>query len=142
MAHRLTMKSLLSLYLLLLGLQMGAFCQSRCDTFYNFTEVLPELPGKEMGLMTHAQKKIIPLISAYYGKTDDDRITSLRATLYINRRGAVVDVIIPDDRITDSLRKTLCDEFMKMKNWKPARQNGQPVCAAYEYAIRCILWQE
>jgi hypothetical protein len=136
------MKSLLSLYLLILGLQMGAFCQSRCNTFYKAPEVPPELPDKEMGLITHAQKKIIPLISAYYGKTDDDRITSLRATLYINRRGVVVDVIIPDDRITDSLRKKLCDEFMKMKNWKPARKNGQPVCATYEYVIRCLLWQE
>ncbi|WP_149698985.1 hypothetical protein [Chitinophaga sp. CF418] len=95
--------------------------------------------------MKHAQDKILPLVSAFYKNVDLDPgnwITSLWATLYINKRGTVVDVDIPDDRVRGSLRQHLCDEFLKMKGWKPARQDSQPVCATYPYTIRCIRWQD
>jgi hypothetical protein len=120
---------------------MWAFCQSPCDTYYSYTEVPPKYPGGDEGIVLHARNKIIPLISAFY-KNTADRITSLRATLYINKWGTVADVVFHDERITDPLRQKLCDEFLKMKGWKPARHDGKPVCARYVYIINCIRWQD
>jgi hypothetical protein len=137
------MKSLLAACFLLLGLQFGSFCQSRCDNYYSFTEVSPKYPGGDQGIMEHTLNKIVPLISAHYKKINETPIASLRAAvLYINKKGVVMDVVITDYRITGSLRDTLCDEFMKMKGWKPARQDGHAVCATYTYAIMCLRWQD
>jgi len=143
LAYPLTMKSLLAGCLLLSGLQITAFSQSRCTTYYSVTEVPPAYPGGDEGIMKYGIRKIIPLISAYYKKVHEYPITSFRgATLYINRQGIVTNVVITDDRIPASLRNVLCNEFMKMRGWKPARQHGQAVCATYLYTITCMTWQD
>ncbi|WP_089811154.1 hypothetical protein [Chitinophaga sp. YR627] len=135
------MKVLLITCLVLLGVQKAAFCQSKCAHVYDQFDIMPVLPGLEKTMMQHSSRKIMPIISSMGGEDPECLLYSLRAKLLVDRQGKVTDVFF-QTRMPDKLKEKLCDEFLQMKGFQPARYKGEPVCAMFYYMISCMNWQE
>lgn len=102
-------------------------------------EILPVFLNGTQDEMKFSRDSILPIISTHQFDNTFDLPTRLRCTLIIDENGKVCSakVISP---VPDELRKKIEACFLRMKGWKAATKNNQPVCTERAWIISCIKW--
>lgn len=112
----------------------------KCDTIFNYAEVMPKYINDLKGLSDYFLKELVPIIEGCI-KRDKEIIESLQIKLTIDVNGKVIDAIFPKNNLNSQCKEELKKKLLTMTGWTPGRKDGRPVCCNFIWPINCIKWE-
>jgi len=129
------------IFFLLTGTILFGQTTNKCDTIYDFVEIMPQYDKGDQGVIKYIMNELSPVISDCM-KRDDSVIASLQIILTIDKTGNVVDATFPKPNATEQCKADMKRKLMTMTGWTAGLSNGQPVCCHRSIPIRCLKWSD
>lgn len=129
----------ISLILLCSGF-LKAQTHSTCDSIRFHPDTAASYKQGARDIMDFVTHQVYPVLQECYVK-EGRLISKLNVQLTIDTTGKVIAAYVLRPDLPLSCRNPICEAFLKMDSWKPAKQKGLHVCSDVWIPIACIKWQ-
>ncbi len=112
---------------------------TRCDTIFEFGELMPKFVGGDKELLMYTYEEIVPIIGASNKRTGN-LISKVHFLLTISKQGKVIKSEVLT-AINKQLKEQLESALYDMPDWIPGTVKGKKECMKVRVPINCMKWE-